>query len=1340
MSGSQQLLLGGAPTVTPVDPYFYSVTSLLHGDGTNGGQNNTFLDSSTNNFTITRNGNTTQGSFSPFSQTGWSNNFDGNGDYLTFTGSSALTATGDFTFECWIYVRTIAQTGFSNPRILTSPSGLTLVLVASTNNLRVDNDGTGTSPISTANNSIIFNQWMHVAVVRSGSTLTAYLNGTAAGSATHTSTFTETGSIGIGYTSVGPGGYFDGYISNMRMVVGTAVYTANFTPPTAALTAITNTQLLTCQSNRFRDASTNNFTITANGDVSVQPFSPFNPTTAYSASSIGGSGYFDGSGDYLSAGVQSAFNLGTSDFSFEGWVYPFAVDKAWVSCHQAGNADGWYSYLNPPRLEVYSNGGGGGGVSSNVTPPVNAWCHILFTRQSGRLRVFVNGVLTGTTTNSYTINQDGRNFIIGAITNGLAAINAYISNFRLVNGSVPTDYQTSATSLGTLVFTPSTSPFTTTSQGATSGDVKLLLNYTNGAIFDNAAVADYETVGNAQISTSVKKYGTGSMSFDGTGDYLVTDAPSTDLFAFGTGDFTIEFWLYLNSTSGTPIIYDGRPSATNGAQPTIYMNGAVITYYTNAGNRITGSSLSASTWYHVALCRVASQTKMFVNGTQVGATYADTTAYTNTAGRPVYGVDGNSGNTNYFNGYIDDLRISKGVGRYAYNFTPPTAALPDIGGTITLTADPYYEYTTLLLPGNGTNGAQNNTFLDSSTNAFTITRNGNTTQGTFSPFSQTGWGNYFDGTGDYLETPSNAAFTLGSSGDFTIECWVYLTATSGNYAAFLTTWADALSNYTNRWWVGTNADGILRWYDSSGNTGIVDSVVLTLNTWFHVAVVRSGSTITLYKNGTAVGTQTTNQAYTTQGSVKMGYSGTNSGYYFGYISNARVVKGTAVYTANFTPPTTPLTAITNTSLLTCQSNRFIDNSTNNFTITRNGDVSVQAFSPFNPTASWSAATYGGSGYFDGSGDYLVGPNNAAFNFGTGDFCVEFWIYPSDLTFRIYLSSADNAGTQIGYDPGNGPRYLYFYNGSNIFSGQTAGFLANQWNHIALCRSGTTLSMYCNGTRAYTNAAYSSNISFTTPYVGEYNALGYPTLGYISNLRLVKGASVYTPSSSTLTVPTAPLTAIANTSLLLNMTNAGIYDATSKNDLETVGNAQISTTQSKFGGSSMYFDGTGDYLYARNNQDLNLGTGDFTCECWVYVTSWSNANPHLFAKWNDGGNGYAYKGRILSSGASLRFGTGNNGTLSTEFDFSGANLSLNTWYHIAFTRYGSSLKAFVNGVQIGSTQTTSNSLSSNSAFLVGAASDGGLDYIFGYIDDLRITKGIARYTSNFTPPTTAFLTL
>jgi hypothetical protein len=168
------------------------------------------------------------------------------------------------------------------------------------------------------------------------------------------------------------------------------------------------------------------------------------------------------------------------------------------------------------------------------------------------------------------------------------------------------------------------------------------------------------------------------MEFDGTGDYLAMGGGQAENFAFGTGDFTIEFWLYLNTTSGTPIIYDSRPPSTNGAQPTIYMNGAVITYFANNANRITGATLTTSTWYHIALTRSGTDTKLFVDGTQAGSTYTDSTTYTNATNRPLIGVDSASGNTNYFNGFIDDLRITKGVARYTSAFTPPTAALPDL--------------------------------------------------------------------------------------------------------------------------------------------------------------------------------------------------------------------------------------------------------------------------------------------------------------------------------------------------------------------------------------------------------------------------------------------------------------------------------------------------------------------------------------------------------------------------------------------------------------------------------------------------------------------------------------
>ena len=314
-----------------------------------------------------------------------------------------------------------------------------------------------------------------------------------------------------------------------------------------------------------------------------------------------------------------------------------------------------------------------------------------------------------------------------------------------------------------------------------------------------------------------------------------------------------------------------------------------------------------------------------------------------------------------------------------------TRLLPRAGGALPPATDPLFDYVSLLLNTGATNGAQNNTFLDGSTNAFSITRNGNTTQGSFSPFSQTGWSNFFDGTGDYFTVADNAAFNMGSS-NFTLEAFVYLTATPGQVSPWggVMSDNDGLSSVSwPQYALSVDSNGKAVFQASSvPNTTFPTAVItgattLARNTWHHIAVTRSGVNATLWVNGISDGTTNLVPATLNSATRPLLIGWTDRGvpdstYNFpGFISNARIVKGTAVYTSNFTPPTSPLTAITNTSLLTCQSNRFIDNSSNAFAITRNGDVSVQAFSPFNPTAAWSASTNGGSGYFDGTGDYLT---------------------------------------------------------------------------------------------------------------------------------------------------------------------------------------------------------------------------------------------------------------------------------------------------------------------------------------------------------------------------------
>lgn len=176
--------------------------------------------------------------------------------------------------------------------------------------------------------------------------------------------------------------------------------------------------------------------------------------------------------------------------------------------------------------------------------------------------------------------------------------------------------------------------------------------------------------GNASRSAAQSKFGGYSAYLDGTVDYITV--PSGSDFAFGTGDFTVEFW-FMQTVAGNPFLIDCRPiSSTNGAYVTTYINAGTVVFFTNAAARITSSAITTGAWYHVAVCRSGTSTRLFLNGTQTGSTYTDPTNY---IASPVN--IGASGNGLFpLTGYFDDIRITKGVARYTANFTPPAAAFP----------------------------------------------------------------------------------------------------------------------------------------------------------------------------------------------------------------------------------------------------------------------------------------------------------------------------------------------------------------------------------------------------------------------------------------------------------------------------------------------------------------------------------------------------------------------------------------------------------------------------------------------------------------------------------------
>jgi hypothetical protein len=650
------------------------------------------------------------------------------------------------------------------------------------------------------------------------------------------------------------------------------------------------------------------------------------------------------------------------------------------------------------------------------------------------------------------------------------------------------------------------------------------------------------------------------------------------------------------------------------------------------------------------------------------------------------------------------------------------------------TSDPYFPYVPLLLETTSTNGQQNNTFLDSSTNNFTITRNGTPTQGSVTPYWPDGyWSNYIGGASNYFTGPSNAAFTLGT-GDFTIEAWVYPTSSSGVQGVLGL--ADGESSGSCTFFYNLTAGKVT--LSSYLGTTATSTASLTLNAWTHVAFSRASGSLKTFINGAldntiAFADNLTKTAFV----VGRSYSTLNQEYFFGYVSNVRVVKGTAVYTSAFTPSTIPLTAISGTSVLTCQSNRFKDNSTNNFTLTVGGTPRTQAFQPFSPTASYTAAAYGGSIYNGIKTDVLTTPSVASLTTFTGDFTLEAWVYPTDTSLvggwgilDTRTSGSTPAAWVFSLNSYSSGWIVSFYNSSSNVVNFSTRIQAFTWTHVVVQRNGSTLRAFINGVVDATTGTVSGTVTggSSTVYITNTkdNSIGgYGNIGCTSNLRIVNGTAVY--STSGFTPPTAPVTAIANTSLLTNFTNAGVYDAAAQNNAITVGDAQASTTQYKWSPTSMKFDGTGDWLTAIDNPQLQLGTGDFTIDGWVYLSATGVAY------------GIISKG-AASTGWSVNVTSGNKLQFSyTSSNLTGAtSLAATTWYYFAVVRSGSAtgnLKVYLNGsVEATSGGAVTDNFNQTSILYVGANRTGG-SALNGYLQDVRVTK----YARTITTPTAAFQT-
>ncbi len=1292
-----------AVTLMSGDQYFSYVTTLLSASTP------TILpfndDVSTNNSNITIVGDTRPYGFSPYTPGYYSNYFDGNGDNLSLTSQANLAlGSGDFTLECWVYNDYTAiptNATIYDQRNGTSGAGVIQPVLELTSATGYNWYVAAANAISSTTTPVKLKTWQHIAVSKVSGNTRMYVDGVQVGS-TYVDTRTyPAGSLTIGRANDGVSTQsYTGNISNLRVLVGTGLYSGTtITVPTAPLTAITNTQLLTCQSNRLIDNSTNNFTITRIGDVSIKSFVPFIPNSSYSGY---GSTYFDGSGDYLTT-AGTPINFGTGNFTIEWSVYRVSAYTADRDELPMGGVGGTSFMLGMQNgVLQFGVSATSWNIVSSITIPLNTWAYCSIVRSGTTVTMYIDGAVAGSTTLS-TNFTGATAFDIGRRQgSAVNAIQVYCSNLRIVNG----------TAVYTAAFTPPTSPLTAVA------NTSLLTCQTNQPVNNNTFL-DSSTnnflvtrAGNATQGT-LSPYGTSwSNYFDGNGDYLSL-TPNSSLTL--DGDYTIELWIYFTSLDTVERI------------PVNCWNtgaGWLISTQSNAWNFKSAGSLSltysavapvAGQWYHVAATRSGSATnnvKFFINGVQVaqGTNTSTLAPAASSVGCVIGGGQGGTGQL--ITGYISNVRVVKGTAVYTANFTPSTTPLQSVTGTSLLTC-------------------QSNRIVDNSANNFTITRNGDTSVQKFSPFAGTTlptpyYSAYFDGTGDYLTAPANTAYAFGT-GNFTIEAWVFRTADASGAIDCIVTNRNT-SFATGQWAlyaVGSTVEFDYRTSITQNNTVTAS---LDYNTWTHVAVVRNGTSYTMYKNGQVAQTKTIS-ALEDIGSASYNIaigSATNGAFPFsGYISNSRIVKGTAVYTSAFTPSTAPLTAISGTSLLTCQSNTFVDNSTNNFAITAVGDTKPTTVAPFTVTystkQSYTPAVFGGSMYFDGTGDYLTIAASPQFLFA-GDFTIEGWMYFTNIAGASpqVLFGVKSGATEFDVRWFTTRWQISLNAGAGTDIGTTPAPVNNSWVHVACVRSGSSIKLYVNGTQTSTTLTNSTALgqAASAASIGGNNAGSNLFTGYISDVRVNNGTALY---SSNFVPQNQPVTAIKNTTLLVNGTSAGIYDSSEINDLETVGDTKLNTGIVKYGNTSMYFDGTGDYLSIPSSPNLNLGSGNFTIEMWAYKTMVGDTFT-LFQKSG------SYELKVDAGRWVWQINT------TTNVFVTNGTLTNATWTHVAMVRNGATSTLYVNGVAAASgTSTNANDNTSPLLIASGSVAFGG------YLSDFRFTKGIARYTANFTPPTSPFIT-
>ena len=900
---------------------------LTKGIGNNG-TNSTFTDNSDDGRTVTPSDMPMVGSFSPYSPSNWSTWFDGttsNGGHLDFPDHADWNLGGtDWTIEFWI--NPYHQRHYDTICAIVG----TLAIEQKGGNICIWMSSNGSSWDMASETQISYQipvgEWSHYAIVfdDTANTLKSYTNG----SLTHTLS-SITGTMNNSSNVFRIGAYTDnnwyGFIADFRLVKGTKVYTADFTPPTESLTAITNTKLLTCQGNRFGDV-TGTHTVTVEGATAALPhiigYSPYKVTRAYSAAINGGSVYLDGTNDLLTIPNSADFAFGQPggggvDFTIEMWIYK-------TSTTSGSEYDGllyWSTHerfkFNASDVKIncsidnteYDLVDGVDGVFTSTF--MNTWSHLAIVREGSTIKTYVNGVLQTSFSNSGSPGDSSNNLIIGRNYSASHEFGGYLSDIRIVKGkAVYTGAFTPPS--GPLTKTGGTYPSNTNIVNPTASETKLLLNFTDGKVIDQGGRTNFRLHGSAKSSTGVSKFGSDpTIYFDGTDDGIeVLKNPLTTFPA----DFTIEGWYYTAEVN-TQESARWRTIWFCGTSTDLQLgwddsNSKLVVYHDST--LITSSvATTLNTWQHVAVTRsaqvvdqamnkVGGVLKLFLNGVEVGSV-ANTAVLGNYSNNSFIGSY--SATQGGLNGYLSDLKLTYGESKYP--FKPLKETLTNTtsfqtGRTITSS------HTKLIT-------AHASSISDGSGTGHTVTAVSSAAVSTFAPRGDM-YSVALDGTDDSLKTAVSTDFRVAADANWTIEGWFFFTTNPTSTQTHIFNYSDdsGFNWGAIEYMMYITTGGILT-MEWAGGSGLIQHDIgngtdFPLNQWHHIAVTCDSTNVHMFWNGTHLGSD--NNAFTNTSNssflqIGRGCAGNNAEI-GGYVSNFRFIKGSCAYTKDFTPSATTL--------------------------------------------------------------------------------------------------------------------------------------------------------------------------------------------------------------------------------------------------------------------------------------------------------------------------------------------------------------------------------------------------------------------------------------------------